>query len=58
MTMSAGAKFRQVLAKKGLVETMAAHSPLSAMLAAEAGFDATQVLTRKLVAISRAVFVD
>ena len=38
--MSAGAKFREILAKKGLVEAMAAHSPLSAMLAAEAGFDA------------------
>ena len=32
--------FREILAKKGLVEAMAAHSPLSAMLAAEAGFDA------------------
>src|SRR5260370_40695434 len=40
MTMTAGAKFREVLAKKGLVEAMAAHSPLSAMLVAEAGFDA------------------
>ncbi len=38
--MSAGARFREILAKKGLVEAMAAHSPLSAMLAAEAGFDA------------------
>src|SRR5262245_65922090 len=38
--MSAGATFRQVLAKNGLVEAMAAHSPLSAMLVAEAGFDA------------------
>ena len=38
--MTAGAKFREVLAKKGLVEAMAAHSPLSAMLVAEAGFDA------------------
>ena len=38
--MSAGATFRQILAKKGLVEAMAAHSPLSARLAAEAGFDA------------------
>ena len=38
--MGAGTKFRQVLAKSGLVEAMAAHSPLSAMLAAEAGFDA------------------
>jgi phosphoenolpyruvate phosphomutase len=28
------------MAEKGLVEAMAAHSPLSAMLAAEAGFDA------------------
>lgn len=35
-----GTTFRQILAKKGLVEAMAAHSPLSAMLAAEAGFDA------------------
>ena len=33
--MTAGAKFREVLAKKGLVEAMAAHSPLSAMLVAE-----------------------
>src|SRR6185295_10553860 len=40
MTMTAGAKFRDVLAKKRLVEAMAAHSPLSAMLVAEAGFDA------------------
>ena len=40
MSMSAGAKFRQILAKNGLVEAMAAHSPLSAMLVAEAGFDA------------------
>ncbi|HTB37790.1 MAG TPA: phosphonopyruvate hydrolase [Reyranella sp.] len=38
--MGAGAKFREVLAKNGLVEAMAAHSPLSAILAAEAGFDA------------------
>ena len=37
--MGAGSKLRQVLAKNGLVEAMAAHSPLSAMLAAEAGFD-------------------
>ena len=40
MSMSAGTKFRQVLGKNGLVEAMAAHSPLSAMLVAEAGFDA------------------
>src|SRR5476649_1758305 len=40
MNMSAGTKFREILAKNGLVEAMAAHSPLSAMLAAEAGFDA------------------
>src|SRR5215510_3142398 len=38
--MAAGTKFREVLAKNGLVEAMAAHSPLSAMLVAEAGFDA------------------
>jgi phosphoenolpyruvate phosphomutase len=38
--MGAGTKLRQVMAKAGLVEAMAAHSPLSAMLAAEAGFDA------------------
>ena len=38
--MSAGSRFRDVLAKKGLVEAMASHSPLSAMLVAEAGFDA------------------
>jgi len=38
--MGAGTTFRQILAKKGLVEAMAAHSPLSAMLVAEAGFDA------------------
>ena len=38
--MSAGRKFREIQAKNGLVEAMAAHSPLSAMLAAEAGFDA------------------
>src|SRR3984893_8424274 len=40
MIMGAGTKFREVLAKNGLVEAMAAHSPLSAMLAAEAGCDA------------------
>ena len=33
--MGAGTKFRQVLAKNGLVEAMAAHSPLSAMLLAK-----------------------
>jgi len=38
--MGAATTFRQILAKKGLVEAMAAHSPLSAMLVAEAGFDA------------------
>ncbi len=38
--MSAGQKFRGILAGKGLVEAMAAHSPLSSMLVAEAGFDA------------------
>jgi phosphoenolpyruvate phosphomutase len=38
--MNAGTTFRRILADKGLVEAMAAHSPLSAMLAAEAGFDA------------------
>lgn len=38
--MTAGKKMRDILAKKGLVEAMAAHSPLSAMLASEAGFDA------------------
>jgi phosphoenolpyruvate phosphomutase len=38
--MGAGTKLRQVMAKDGLVQAMAAHSPLSAMLAAEAGFDA------------------
>ena len=38
--MTPAATFRRVLADKGLVEAMAAHSPLSAMLAAEAGFDA------------------
>ena len=40
MSMSAGSRFREILAKNGLVEAMAAHSPLSAMLVAEAGFDA------------------
>jgi phosphoenolpyruvate phosphomutase len=40
MIMGAGSRFREILAKNGLVEAMAAHSPLSAMLAAEAGFDA------------------
>ncbi len=38
--MGAGTTLRKVMAEKGLVEAMAAHSPLSAMLAAEAGFDA------------------
>src|SRR6187200_2857385 len=40
MNMAAGSKFREILGKNGLVEAMAAHSPLSAMLVAEAGFDA------------------
>jgi phosphoenolpyruvate phosphomutase len=40
MTMGAGTKLRQILAQNGLIEAMAAHSPLSAMLVAEAGFDA------------------
>ena len=38
--MGAGTRLRKVMAEKGLVEAMAGHSPLSAMLAAEAGFDA------------------
>ena len=38
--MGAGTKLRQILAHSGLIEAMAAHSPLSAMLVAEAGFDA------------------
>jgi len=38
--MGAGTRLRKVMAEEGLVEAMAAHSPLSAMLAAEAGFDA------------------
>ena len=38
--MGAGTKLRQILAQNGLIEAMAAHSPLSAMLVAEAGFDA------------------
>ncbi|MBS0518145.1 MAG: phosphonopyruvate hydrolase [Proteobacteria bacterium] len=38
--MGAGTALRGILARKGLVEAMAGHSPLSAMLAAEAGFDA------------------
>ena len=38
--MGAGTRLRQVMADKGVAEAMAAHSPLSAMLAAEAGFDA------------------
>jgi len=38
--MGAATKLRQVLARKALIEAMAAHSPLSAMLVAEAGFDA------------------
>ena len=38
--MGAGTRLRKIMADKGLVEAMAAHSPLSAMLAAEAGFDA------------------
>jgi phosphoenolpyruvate phosphomutase len=40
MTMAAGTRLRQTLAQSGLIEAMAAHSPLSAMLVAEAGFDA------------------
>lgn len=38
--MGAGTRLRRILADTGLIEAMAAHSPLSAMLAAEAGFAA------------------
>lgn len=38
--MGAGTQIRKIIERKGLVEAMAGHSPLSAMLAAEAGFDA------------------
>ena len=38
--MGAGTRLRRRLAENGLIEAMAAHSPLSAMLVAEAGFDA------------------
>ena len=37
--MSKGLELRQRMAAKGLVQVMAAHSPLSARLAEEAGFD-------------------
>ncbi|MFO1079478.1 MAG: phosphonopyruvate hydrolase [Reyranellaceae bacterium] len=40
MSMAAGTRLRRKLAEDGLIEAMAAHSPLSAMLVAEAGFDA------------------
>ena len=43
MEMGPGTKLRQVLAKNGLVEAMAAHSPLSAMLAAEAALEFEQL---------------
>jgi phosphoenolpyruvate phosphomutase len=37
--LSMGRKLREAIAKKGLVNIMATHSPLSARLAEEAGFD-------------------
>lgn len=37
--MSKGRQLRDRIAERGLVQVMAGHSPLSAMLAAEAGFD-------------------
>lgn len=37
--MSKASKLRERMAERGLVHIMAAHSPLSAMLAEEAGFD-------------------
>ncbi len=37
--MSTGKKLRDVIAEKGLANIMATHSPLSAQLAEEAGFD-------------------
>ena len=37
--MSAGRQLRERMAAAGLVQVMAAHSPLSALLAEEAGFD-------------------
>src|ERR1700676_5372562 len=37
--MSAGRQLRDRMAAAGLVQVMAAHSPLSALLAEEAGFD-------------------
>jgi len=37
--MSAGKRLREAMAAAGLVQVMAAHSPLSAVLAEEAGFD-------------------
>jgi phosphoenolpyruvate phosphomutase len=37
--MSAGRRLRERMAAAGLVQLMAAHSPLSALLAEEAGFD-------------------
>ncbi len=38
--MSPGARLRALIAERGVVEAMAAHSPLSAKLAVEAGFEA------------------
>jgi phosphoenolpyruvate phosphomutase len=40
ISMSKGRLLRQRIEERGLVEAMAAHSPLSARLAEEAGFDA------------------
>ncbi len=37
--MSAGKRLRQAMAKRGVAQVMATHSPLSARLAEEAGFD-------------------
>ncbi|MDO1559051.1 isocitrate lyase/phosphoenolpyruvate mutase family protein [Brevundimonas sp. 2R-24] len=38
--MSPGARLRSLIAERGVIEAMAAHNPLSARLAVEAGFEA------------------
>ena len=52
--MSTGRRLRERMAAAGLVQVMAAHSPLSALLAEEAGFDGLWASGFELSALGRA----
>src|SRR3546814_17418800 len=51
--MSKGRQLKDRIAERGLVQAMAGHSPLSARLAAEAGFDAIWASGLELSALHR-----